>query len=135
MRLRTGAKALIGISMFGIALAVYEMVSCPLAAVFSFAIAEFVGDERRRQEGLSTLRGLPIEKSDIVKVEASFLVMAVFLAVIVLGILILRQKHLQILGMPISPQFMGLVVFLIGIWDFLFSGVLLVLRSHRGFLL
>lgn len=136
MKLRTGLKALVGISLFGIPLAIYEIVTCPLAALLSFTIAERVGASDHQGHGapISTLRGFPVDKSEVFHVEASFLVIPVFLAVIVFGFLILRQRRFHIIGVPITPQLMGLVVFLIGAWNLLFSGFLFVERLHRQYL-
>lgn len=133
MKLRTGIKTLIAISIWGIALAIYEIVTCPLAALLSFTVAERVSispEQGGSGHGatVSTLRGFPIHKSELFAAEASFLVIPVFLAVIVLCYLILRQLRLQVMGVPITPQFLGLGVLLIGFWNLLFSGLLFVER-------
>lgn len=129
MKLRAGVKTLIGISIWGIAVGIYEIFTCPLAALLSFSIAE------RTEEGanghgatMSTLHGFPVQKSELFAPEASVLVIPVFLAMIVLCYLILRQRRLQFIGVPITPQFMGLGVLLIGFWNLLFSGLLFVER-------
>lgn len=133
MKLKTGVKTLIGISIGGIALTIYEIITCPLAALFSFTIAKRLSTSPDQAMGghgtaISTLRGFPVQKSELFATEASFLVIPVFLAVILLGYLILRQRSFQVMGVPITPQFMGLGVLLIGVWNVLFSGLLFVVR-------
>jgi hypothetical protein len=140
MKLRTGLKTLIGVSIVGIALVIYDIITCPLAGLLSFTTAERLGT-REVQEltehgtAITTLRGFPVKKSELFAVEASFLAIPVFLAVIVLCYLVLRQRRVQLLGVPITPQFMGLVVLLIGFWNFLFSAFLFWVRGfylHHG---
>ncbi len=50
---------------------------------------------REHGAAVSTLGGFPGQKSELFAAEASFLVIPVFLAVIVLCYLILRQRHFQ----------------------------------------
>ena len=135
MKLRTGIKTLIGISTLGIAVAVYEIFTCPLAALLSFSVAQFLGASEAGEHGpaISTLRGMPIHKSPVVQVEASFLVIPIFLAVIVLCFLILRRRGFQIMGAPITPRLLGLGVLLIALWNLFFSGVLFVERVRLHF--
>ncbi len=134
MKLRTGIKILIAISIGGIAVATYEIITCPLAALLSFTVAERLSASPDQQVGghaaVSTLRGFPVQKSELFAAEASFLVIPVFLVVIVLCYLILRQRRLQLIGVPITPQFLGLSVLLIGFWNVLFSGLLFAERVH-----
>jgi hypothetical protein len=137
VKLRAGLKTLIGVSIVEIALAIYDIIACPLAALLSFTAAERL-DTQQHQEltehgtAISTLRRMPVKKTDIFTVEASFLAIPLFLAVIVLCYLILRRWRFQLFGVPITPQFMGLVVLLIGFWNLLFS---VFLFGVRGFYL
>jgi hypothetical protein len=135
MKLKTGVKILVGISVDGIALAIYEIITCPLSALLSFSVAERLStspDNRASEPGtaITNLRRLPVRRTELLATEASFLVIPVFLAVIVLCYLVLRQRRFQVMGVPVTPQFVGLGILLIGFWNVLFSGLLFGERVH-----
>lgn len=130
MKLRTGLKALIGLSVVGIAIATVLIFTCPFAGVISFSTLVREGtpsyDELTvHATALPGVRELPAKILPLFGTEVSFLGVVVLLAVIVLAWFILKGKSLTLFGYRMAPQFMGLAILLITLWNVVFATFLI----------
>lgn len=129
MKIKTGLKWLIGLSGVGILIATVLILTCPFAGVISFST--LVREGTKSYEALTVhataipgVRELPAKVMPLFGGEVSFLGIVVLLGVIVLSWLILRGRRLHLFGYQITPQFMGLGILLITIWNLVFAAFL-----------
>lgn len=122
MRLRTGLKALIGISVLGIAVAVLLIYTCPFAGQIAFST---LVREVPTEHGGGLVRSYPVKETKLFAVEVSPLGIIVLLVLIALCFVILRQRPLNLFGYAVTPKAMGVTIFLITLWNLLFSAFLL----------
>lgn len=130
MKLRTGLKLLIGLSVVGIAIATVLIFTCPFAGVVSFSTLVREGTPQYQElavhaTALPGVRELPAKVLPLFGTEVSFLGIVVLLAVILLAWLILKGKSLTFFGYHMSPQLMGLGILLITLWNVLFATFLI----------
>ena len=130
MKLRTGLKWLIGLSVIGIAIATVLIFTCPFAGVISFStlVREGTGSYEEltvHATALPGVRELPAKVLPLFGTEVSFLGIVILLAVILLAWLILKGKCLTLFGYRISQQFMGLGILLITMWNVVFGTFLI----------
>lgn len=71
------------------------------------------------------VRALPAKQLDFFGTEVSFLGIVVLLVVILLSWLILKGKTLSLFGYRMGPQFMGLGILLITLWNLIFGALLI----------
>ncbi len=134
MRIKTGLKAMIGLAAAGIAVAILLVFTCPFAGAISFntLVREGGGHAYERLTVHATaipgVRNLPAKQAGVFGSEVSFLGILVLLGVIALCVAILKGKRLNLFGYPIAPQFMGLVVLLVTIWNVVFSAFLIAIE-------
>jgi len=130
MKLRTGLKILIGLSVVGIAVAIVLIFTCPFAGVISFSTLVREGTPQYEEltvhaTAVPGVRELPAKVLPLFGTEVSFLGILVLLALIFLAWLILRGKSLNLFGYRMSPQFMGLGILLVTLWNVLFATFLI----------
>jgi hypothetical protein len=130
MKLRTGLTVLIGLSVVGIAIATVLIFTCPFAGVVSFSTLVRQGTPQYEEltvhaTAIPGVRELPAKVLPLWGSEVSFLGIVVLLAVIVLAVLILKGKSLTLCGYRMSPQFIGLAILLITLWNVVFATLLI----------
>jgi hypothetical protein len=130
MKLRTGLKILIGLSVVGIIIATVLIFTCPFAGVISFStlVREGMGSYEEltvHATALPGVRELPAKVLPLFGTEVSFLGILVLLAVILLARLILKGKSLTLFAYAMGPQFMGLAILLITPWNLIFGTFLI----------
>ena len=130
MKIRTGLKWLIALSLVGIVIAAVLIFTCPFAGVISFSTLVREGTPQYEEltvhaTALPGVRELPAKVLPLFGTEVSFLGIVVLLAVIVLAWLILKGKSLTLFGYRMSPQFMGLAILLITLWNVVFATFLI----------
>lgn len=129
MKLKTGLKTLIGLSVVGAAIGTFLIFTCPFAGVISFNTLVREGTKSYEEltvhaTALPGVRELPAKVLPLFGTEVSFLGVLVLLGVILLSWLILKGRSLSLFGYKISPQLMGLVILLITFWNLIFSAFL-----------
>ena len=130
MKLRTGLKILIGLSVVGIAVAIVLIFTCPFAGVISFNTLVREGTPQYEELAVHAtavpgVRELPAKVLPLFGTEVSFLGVVVLLLTILLAWVILKGKYLTLFGYRISPQFMGLGILLITMWNVVFGTFLI----------
>ena len=133
MTLRTGLKAMIGLAAAGIAVAVLLMFTCPFAGVISFNTlvregTNSYGEITVHATAIPGVRNLPAKQAGVFGSEVSFLGIVVLLGVMALCAVILKGKRFKLFGCPVTPQLMGLAVFLLTIWNVAFSAFLIAVE-------
>jgi len=122
MKLRTGLKALIGISVLGIAVGVLLIYTCPFAGQIAFST---LVREVPTEHGGGLVRSYPVKETKLFGIEVSPLGIIVLLVLIALCFLILRQRSLNFFGYTVTPKAMGVTIFLITLWNLVFAAFLL----------
>ncbi len=130
MKLRTGLKALIGLSVVGIVIATVLIFTCPFAGVISFSTLVRQGTPQYDEltvhaTAVPGVRELPAKVLPLFGTEVSFLGIVTLLVVILLSWLILKGKTLSLFGYRMGPQFMGLAILLITLWNLIFGAFLI----------
>ncbi len=130
MKLRTGLKALIGLSVVGIVIATVLIFTCPFAGVISFSTLVRQGTPQYDEltvhaTAVPGVRELPAKVLPLFGTEVSFLSIVTLLVVILLSWLILKGKTLSLFGYRMGPQFMGLAILLITLWNLIFGAFLI----------
>ena len=87
---------------------------------------------KKSEEGLMVdmmvipnVRSYPIKETKLFDIEVSPLGIIVLFLLIVLCFFVLRQRPLNLFGYRVSPKAMGVVVFLITVWNLIFAAFLL----------
>lgn len=129
MKLKTGLKTLMGLSVVGAAIGTVLIFTCPFAGVISFNTLVREGTKSYAEltlhaTALPGVRELPAKVLSLFGTEVSFLGVIVLLGVILLSWFILTEKSFSLFGYKISSQFMGLVILLITFWNLIFSAFL-----------
>ncbi|MGQ0715615.1 MAG: hypothetical protein ACT4PJ_18100 [Gemmatimonadaceae bacterium] len=75
------------------------------------------------------VRSYPIKETKVVGIDVSPLGIVTLLVVIALSVLILRRRTWSLFGYRVTPQTMGLMVFLITVWNVAFAAFLLVVET------
>lgn len=130
MKIRTGLKWLIGLSVTGIGIATILIFTCPFAGVISFSTLVREGTKSYQEltvhaTAIPGVRELPAKAFPLFGSEVSFLGVVILLAVIALSWMILKGKSFTLFGYRMSPQFMGLGILLIAFWDLVFGAFLI----------
>lgn len=130
MRIKTGIKWLIALSVVGIVIATVLIFTCPFAGVISFSTLVRQGTPQYEEltvhaTAIPGVRALPAKQLDLFGSEVSFLGIVMLLVVILLSWLILKGKTLSLFGYRMGPQFMGLGILLITLWNLIFGAFLI----------
>jgi uncharacterized membrane protein len=133
MRIKTGLKTMIGLAAAGIAVAILLVFTCPFAGVISFNTLVREGTASYAEltvhaTAIPGVRNLPAKQASVFGSEVSFLGILVLLGVIALCVAILKGRRVSVFGYPITPQFMGLAVLLVTIWNVVFSAFLIAIE-------
>jgi hypothetical protein len=161
MRLRTGLKAMVGLSALGIAIATLLIFTCPFAGQMAFStlvrqahtehgdVAEHHAQQHHgeTQEAhgaeehhlaherftvhlmvIPHVRAYPAEETRLFGIEVAPVGILVLLLVLGLSFFILQQRRLSFVGHTVTPQTMGIAVFLITVWNVVFAAFLLVVE-------
>lgn len=130
MKIRRGLRWLIGLSVVGIVIATVLIFTCPFAGVISFSTLVRQGTPQYEEltvhaTAIAGVRELPAKALPLFGTEVSFLGIVVLLVTILLAWLILKGKSLTLFGYRMGPQFMGLGILLITIWNLVFGAFLI----------
>ncbi len=133
MGLKTGLQTIIALSIVGIAVAIFLVFTCPFAGVISFNTLVREGTKAYSEltvhaTAIPGVRNLLAKQAGVFGSEVSFLGIVVLFGTIALCAAILKTKRFSLFGYPVTPQFMGLTVLLVTIWNLVFSAFLIAIE-------
>ncbi len=133
MKLKTGLKTIIGLSVVAIAVAIFLVFTCPFAGVITFNTLVREGTHSFDQLTLHAtaipgVRNLPAKQAGVFGTEVSLLGILVLVGVIALCAAILKGQRFSLFGYLITPQLMGLAVLLVTMWNIVFSAFLIAIE-------
>lgn len=118
MTIRTAVKALIPLTMVMMVQAFVLTFWCESASIFSFRV----------EDSTPLSSGGEVLKFPLFELKSTIPGFLDFSVILILLILILKQKRLHIFGVEVTPQHFGLIIVGLTVWNLLFAAYLVAME-------